>query len=209
VFDDDILKKYYPIYDFNNINKYLSFPRTKNGIRRRAMRLGLKGEKYWSQIDLDELCRRYPTEGASKELVEHLGRSRNQIWVMAQQLRIKSNKKYKKSEHHLYTGYKNVSGTYILNLKRAAKRRGIDFNISAEDIYNKIVKQDFKCAYSGRTISFDDKSASTDRVDPKIGYFDSNIQIVHKFVNSSRSDKSHEEYLSWINTIFNFNFNKK
>lgn len=42
---------------------------------------------------------------------------------------------------------------------------------------------EYKCALSDKSISFNDGTASVDRIDSKIGYVSNNIQIVHKDIN--------------------------
>lgn len=95
---------------------------------------------------------------------------------------------------------------YFSTTRRSAKKRNLEFFISMEDIYNKFIEQDRKCKYSGREISFLDKTASIDRIDSKVGYITSNIQIVHKYVNLFKLSNSEEVFLNWIKTIYKFNY---
>lgn len=98
-----------------------------------------------------------------------------------------------------FTGFGLVSGKYFRTTKFGAERRNLSFNITAEDIWNKIVEQKFKCAITGLDVFFDPSgwlgTASVDRIDNTKGYEIDNIQIVHKHINLMKKDHSMDYFL--------------
>jgi len=100
------------------------------------------------------------------------------------------------------TGYKDISGKYFSSLKKGADQRGLEFLISIEDIWNLYLNQNKKCALTGWNISFSgigpnkvEQTASVDRIKNKKGYLKSNIQIVHKDINSIKSNFDNEYFI--------------
>lgn len=88
----------------------------------------------------------------------------------------------------LYKGYKDISMTIWNKIKRSAKKRNHEFNISIKYAWELFEKQNNKCALSGLYINFSDNrrenhSASLDRIDSTKGYIKDNVQWVHKDVN--------------------------
>ena len=91
------------------------------------------------------------------------------------------------------TGSKNITGTWYGNVKRNAKRRGFDFNVSHEFLDNLLEKQNHKCVLSGMSIQIDTRrsskeyykntTASLDRIDNNKGYEEDNVQFLHKSIN--------------------------
>lgn len=55
-------------------------------------------------------------------------------------------------------------------MKAGAVRRNLSFKITQEYIWELLLKQDYKCAISGISISFEDKTASIDRINSKEEY---------------------------------------
>lgn len=106
-----------------------------------------------------------------------------------------------------FKGYKCVSGTYMKVTKKGAGKRGLDFEITAEDVYNKWVEQNGKCALSGVDVFFTRnqetyiQTASIDRIDSKRGYTLDNIQIVHKRLNMIKSSLPEDEFVYWCHLV--------
>ena len=95
-----------------------------------------------------------------------------------------------KGKHNpAYTGTESIPGNYWGILQKSAKVRNLPVNIDIEFLDRLIKAQDFKCALSGLPISFEGGkknkgwTASVDRIDPKRGYEEDNLQFVHKDVN--------------------------
>lgn len=84
-------------------------------------------------------------------------------------------------------------------LRRGAKDRDIEFDISIDDLERLWEKQGGRCAYTNEPLSFpavmnatnmnrDDFTASLDRRDSSLGYTADNIQWVHKVINIMKMD---------------------
>lgn len=96
---------------------------------------------------------------------------------------------YKSGKDHLqYTGYEDISGKKWSSVVKGARNRELDFLITKEEVWDLFIKQSRKCKLSGIDICFLKGTASIDRVDSKIGYTISNIQIVHKDINKMKMD---------------------
>lgn len=81
-----------------------------------------------------------------------------------------------------------------------AKRRGIDFNITADQIDNIWIQQSGKCALTGTTMSNNysaDKftKVSLDRISNDVGYNIDNVQLVTGIVNITKNILNNTQYL--------------
>jgi len=111
-------------------------------------------------------------------------------------------------------GYKDISGMYFNSLKNNSKKRNHQFNLKIEDIWNQYIKQNKKCALSGREIKFthsyplktrQEQTASVDRIDSNIGYELDNIQIIHKDINWMKQDFNQQYFINTCKEIARFN----
>lgn len=116
----------------------------------------------------------------------------------------------KGDQNKTFKGYKLVPGSFVQRYRRSAKNKGFQYKISAEIIYNKWIQQKCKCALSGVDISFENEvpdptryqcTASIDRIDSKVGYIPTNIQIVHKFVNIMKNYFDENEFIKMCENI--------
>jgi hypothetical protein len=93
------------------------------------------------------------------------------------------------------------------NLKKGAKERHIPFNVTMEDIWQKFLDQNGKCALSGVNLTFGPPSqirlstASLDRIDSDKNYDITNVQWVHKQVNMMKQSLTNDELLEWCKKI--------
>ena len=97
-----------------------------------------------------------------------------------------------------YTGYEDISGRYFSKLKRGAKKRNLEFNITLKDIWNQYLKQDKKCALCGIELLWDKKAefkCSVDRIDSKKGYTKDNIQIIDYKINTMKMDLKESDFI--------------
>lgn len=106
----------------------------------------------------------------------------------------------KGSDNAAWTGYKDVPGKVFSRLKRGAEKRGIDFEITIEDIYNQYFKQNKRCAFTGVPLEFG-LDASVDRIDSSSGYTFYNIQIVHKTLNMMKKDLPNDIFIAWCKMV--------
>lgn len=109
----------------------------------------------------------------------------------------------------VWTGYKEISGTYWTRIQQSAKKRNLRFNLKIEYVWDLFEKQNRKCALSGVDINFYSKynrnckkqKASLDRINSKKGYIKGNVQWVHKDINFMKQSKSNEEFIIYANLI--------
>lgn len=122
--------------------------------------------------------------------------------------------KLKGKEHPRFKGIEDLSGSYIRSLKRGAKIRNLEYNISNEYLWNKFIEQNRKCALSGLDLTFvtsinfsrkakDYQSASLDRIDNSKGYIAGNIQWVHKKINQIKMDMDQKEFIKLCKLVAN------
>lgn len=113
------------------------------------------------------------------------------------------NKEYRTKNKH-WNGYEDIHGKWFSGLKRGAKSRGHEFNITIEYIWDLYVEQGKKCALTGRDLVFAQSSkgfqngcttASLDRIDSTIGYIKGNVQWVHKDVNLSKQRLNNVDFI--------------
>lgn len=124
-----------------------------------------------------------------------------------------SDKKRSGREHPHWTGFNEINGTYWGSLQRDAKKRSLPFEVSIEYVWELYLKQDRKCALSGRPIAMHIKGAtygeaSLDRIDSSKGYLPDNIQWVHKRINRIKMDMTDEEFISLCSDVAKYRGDK-
>lgn len=103
----------------------------------------------------------------------------------------------------------NISINFFHNYKRNATSRGIDFNVTLEYVATLFRNQKGKCALSGLDIIIEGtpwkgQTGSLDRIDPKKGYVEGNVQWVHKMVNELKWDLQQEEFFAIVKQIYEY-----
>lgn len=91
-------------------------------------------------------------------------------------------------------------------LKLGAKRRGIEFIISYEDLEMLWEKQDGKCYYTQIPMNFTyslslPKQMSVDRVDSSKGYTLDNVVLCCQFINFAKHDYKLEDFLEFLKEL--------
>lgn len=106
-----------------------------------------------------------------------------------------------------FKGYEGLSGSKWGTYARNAHFRNITFQVSIEDAWNKLVKQEFKCKISNVPIFLKGRggTASLDRINNKIGYTIDNIHWVHKKINQIKMDMSTKEFIDWCKLVAEYN----
>lgn len=96
----------------------------------------------------------------------------------------------------------HIPSRYLHSIINGAKRRGIIFEITIDDMWNKFKEQNGKCALSGLDIKFPSfgekatkQTASLDRINSDIGYIKENIQWLHKDVNKMKWELDQDRFL--------------
>lgn len=108
----------------------------------------------------------------------------------------------KRPERTWYEGTSFVPANVMSKLISGAEKRSkqISVLVTAKDIEEVLLKQDFKCALTGLDIAFNSVAslctASIDRIDSNKDYEIGNIQIVHKDVNIMKNKYDNNYFIS-------------
>lgn len=111
----------------------------------------------------------------------------------------------------MWKGVGEMSMAYVHNLKGAANRRNIPFEISPEYMWQLFLNQNRTCKLSGTELSFRPSTnertgtASLDRIDRRFGYVEGNVQWVHKVINEMKWAKTDEEFVNWCEIVAKHN----
>lgn len=103
---------------------------------------------------------------------------------------------------------KKIPSKILSEAKRGAKRRGIEFKITAADLFAQFQKQNGRCAFTKELITFGSSSssrttwnASLDRIDSAHGYVRGNIQWVTKTINMMKGRLNDSEFIKTCKLI--------
>jgi hypothetical protein len=113
----------------------------------------------------------------------------------------------KTKTHKMWQGYEDISMTYWKNVIHGAKTRNIPFELTIESAWDLFIKQNRRCALSGREIGFEcakRNSASLDRVDSTKGYILDNIQWLHRDVNFAKQSLTTGEFINLCQEVVNY-----
>lgn len=95
-----------------------------------------------------------------------------------------------------------------------ALKRNLDFTLNIDDLWDLYLSQNKKCAITGVDVNMVNatindnyhlQTASLDRIDSTKGYTKTNIQWVHKTINSLKSDFSNVNFFSLCHLVANSN----
>lgn len=92
--------------------------------------------------------------------------------------------------------------TRYTHFKTSALKRGYEFNVSIEYLWNLFISQNRKCAITGDDIP-DFRLASLDRIDSNKGYIEGNVQWVTKQANLSKHIMSMNELYEFCRKVLN------
>lgn len=93
-----------------------------------------------------------------------------------------------------FSGYGELRGRKVAEIKVSAKRRGIEFKVTKKYLWDLFEKQGKRCALTGVELFFGrihfphETTASLDRIDSTRGYIEGNLQWVLKDVNKIKRD---------------------
>jgi hypothetical protein len=108
-------------------------------------------------------------------------------------------------------GYEEIYATHWNGLKKEAKKRRLDFGISAKYVWELFLKQNRACSITGVPLTFCsrcdsyDGTASLDRIDSTKGYVEGNVQWVHKNINMMKQQYSTELFFDWCKKVVIYN----
>lgn len=109
-----------------------------------------------------------------------------------------------------FKGIGDLTGAYITGIKKGAEKRGLEFNLTTQQLWDLINQQGFKCALTGESITVNknwrkyDFTASLDRINSTKGYTLDNIQWVHKRINKLKSNFTEDELKFWVEKLYNY-----
>jgi len=99
----------------------------------------------------------------------------------------------------------SVRMSWYTAFQKSAATRGYIWELTPEFIDTLYQEQDGLCVYSGLFISWDESgwnhTASIDRIDNSRGYFEDNIQLVHKEINMMRGSLSDSRFKELCNLV--------
>lgn len=116
----------------------------------------------------------------------------------------------RKENHHKWSGFGDVPGSYWNQLVNNARSRKIKVTMTIKEAWNQFQKQKGICALTGLHLTFPkyavgtDGTASLDRIDSSKGYTVDNIRWVHKMVNYIKRDLNDSEFIDWCNKVTTF-----
>lgn len=155
-------------------------------------------DSYWKDHEDKFLKDNYKKYGP-KFCSEKLKRSFLATKIRASKLNVA--RKQTKRPHH-----DSISPIQVSNMLKNSKCRGFEFNMTLDEVYNKIIEQDYKCALSGIKIVFSrnikENTASLDRIDSAKGYTVDNTQLVHKEYNRMKTDFQEDELFEMCKNIY-------
>lgn len=118
-------------------------------------------------------------------------------------------------------GTKLINGQYFYQLSHNAKSRGLEFDITPQDLEDLWIKQKGICSISGLELELPVKkkaykedgtqtihyfgNASIDRIDSFKGYNIDNIQWIHSKINTMKMEINQLEFLQLCKLIVNHN----
>ncbi len=116
---------------------------------------------------------------------------------------------HNKQKRNRWLGCGEISLSYFNRIKRTADKRGLQVEITLEQIWELFIKQDQKCALTGTPLVFardihhgyHHQTASLDRIDNTKGYILGNVQWIHKDVNRLKTDFPQDKFLYWCKLI--------
>lgn len=106
-----------------------------------------------------------------------------------------------------WKGHQGLSKTHFNIIKRNAATRNIQFNVSIEYLWDLFELQQKRCALSGVDIALGSQrlhietTASLDRIDSHQGYFEGNVQWIHKDLNRMKMDMDESRFIEWCHKI--------
>lgn len=109
----------------------------------------------------------------------------------------------RKEQIHNYSGYQDITGSKWNSIVNNAKIRGLEFNITKEQVWDIYEQQNKNCYFSGVPISFQDRTASIDRLDSTDGYNIENIVLVHKDINRMKSNFTIKSFIKMCKNVVN------
>lgn len=109
-----------------------------------------------------------------------------------------------RDHHYRKHTHKGWAVSKVASLRQSAKKRGIAFDLTVEDLLE--VGQPAVCKYLGIELDYaadsvKPESASVNRIDPRLGYVKGNIEIISNKANSMLLDATPEELMTFVENV--------
>jgi hypothetical protein len=106
-----------------------------------------------------------------------------------------------------WAGHEELTGQTWKGIANNALVRDLAFEVTPEYVWDLFISQNRTCAITGRFLTMHTKTergtASLDRIDSSKGYFEGNLQWVHKAVNLAKMAMPEDEFFSLCDDIIN------
>lgn len=118
----------------------------------------------------------------------------------------RSSRNRRGKDHNRWTGYEEMTGSFLSQWRHGAKLRGFKIEVTPENLWQIYLNQDRKCALSAIPIDFKVRkwchgTASIDRIDSKKGYTDGNVQWVHTDINKMKLDFPQDYFIQMCRRV--------
>lgn len=112
-----------------------------------------------------------------------------------------------KSRQRSQGSFKHKADCLISSTKSHCAKKGILFQITTQDILDKVEEQNYLCFYSGEPLLFchGKDGMSIDRKNPLLGYTKDNIAITSWKINNMKSNTPIPEFIDLCKRISDYN----
>lgn len=86
------------------------------------------------------------------------------------------------------------------NMKKSAKRRGLEIEITLDDWKNMMEEAEYECTYCGDDVK-ESSGGSLDRVDNEVGYVKENVEVCCGNCNHMKRHLGVEEFIMHVKKI--------
>lgn len=101
----------------------------------------------------------------------------------------------------------DISGSEFSDIKKRARQAGLEFDLTAEYLWDLFLSQERRCRYTKWELTFNagtteaKGTSSLDRIDSSKGYIPGNVQWVHKYVNRAKLNYSEDYFISLCKAV--------
>lgn len=153
--------------------------------------------RIWESQEIEFLIKHYKNGKGIAKCKKALNRSSASLFNKATRLKITDKKIHK---------HQFIPCFFWNQTKKNCRAREYNLNITIDDIWSQFLRQEGKCALTGRDLKFapsrKDNTASLDRIDSSKHYELDNIQIVHKDVNTMKMDLSDRDFFFFCKEVY-------